>query len=208
MTKAYVANQPRLQVCLLAAGFSRRFGKAKLLQTMPDGRSLIEHSLDPYLALKLPVCVFLRADDYELQKCLSALDVSVDLQCCLLDDVSDGLSVSVKAAASYVEASQYQFGIFALADMPYLKATALSEFLGAVDWQAEAIAAPFHQALKRLGNPVSFHRRFLSKFKTLSGDQGAKPVIKKHLQSVQKIDSTDVGFYQDVDKSDDLLDRK
>ncbi len=192
-----------VQACFLAAGFSQRFGSPKLLQVMPDGRCLIEHSLEPYFELEIPVCVFLRADDIELQQCLSALGI----QCCLLENVSEGLSVSVKAAAAYIESSQSQFGIFALADMPFLNAQSLSKFLAEVDWQAEGIAAPFHPRCNRLGNPVLFHRGFLSEFKQLNGDQGAKPVIKQNLESLQRINCIDVGFYQDVDRTEDLLNR-
>ncbi|WP_299775357.1 nucleotidyltransferase family protein [uncultured Pseudoteredinibacter sp.] len=190
----------RLQVCFLAAGFSRRFGSSKLLAPMPDGRKLIEHSLQPYLELGLSPTVFLRADDQAL---ITKLE-QYSLPTILLEDVSEGLSVSVRAAAGYAQSKEHPFTLFALADMPYLRARALEIFLSAIDWQENSIFAPFSQELGRLGNPAIFHRNFLTEFNNLHGDQGARPILSANPNDMRKIDCPDTGFYKDVDTREDL----
>lgn len=190
----------RLQVCFLAAGFSRRFGRAKLLAPMPDGRKLIEHSLQAYLELGLSPTVFLRADDQAL---IIQLE-QYSLPTILLEDVSEGLSVSVRAAAENVQSKEHPFTLFALADMPYLRASALESFLGAIDWQENSIFAPFSEEQGRLGNPAIFHRNYLAEFSNLHGDQGARPILNAHSDNLRKIDCLDIGFYKDVDTKEDL----
>ncbi|GAA6150958.1 nucleotidyltransferase family protein [Pseudoteredinibacter isoporae] len=191
----------QLQVCVLAAGFSRRFGRAKLLEKMADGRRLIDHSLQAYLELNLPLVVFLREDDHDLRSHLSAQNIAFNL----LGDVREGLSVTVRAAASFCLSGQHPFTLFALADMPSLDAEALKAFLKKIIWRDDVIAAPYSEKEGRLGNPVVFARRFLPEFQKLKGDQGARPVIQSQLDMLQAIDSPHPGFYQDVDKPEDLI---
>lgn len=200
MAEYSLGTQASLQACLLAAGFSKRFGSAKLLALMPDGRRLIDHSLAVYLRLNIPLTVFLRQDDHALQKHLDQYPVEQQR----LSNVEEGLSVSVRAAASYVQSGKFTHGLFALADMPFLSAHNLNQFLKKITWQAPAIAAPFSQKHNRLGNPVVFHRDFLSDFDSLKGDQGAKPILHKHSGLLNRVLSEDEGFYRDIDTRADL----
>ncbi|MBB6520649.1 nucleotidyltransferase family protein [Pseudoteredinibacter isoporae] len=190
-----------LQVCVLAAGFSKRFGRGKLLETMSDGRYLIDHSLEPYLELELPLVVFLREDDGELRMHLDVRNISN----VTLRDVSEGMSVTVRAAAAYAQTQNLSFTVFALADMPYLDVTVLTEFLKSIHWQDKLIAAPYSDKEARLGNPVLFSRSFLPEFELLSGDQGARPVINNNRESLQRIACQHPGFYRDVDRPSDLM---
>lgn len=193
-------DHKKVQVCVLAAGFSKRFGRAKLLEIMPDGRRLIDHSLQPYLALNLPLTVFLRREDHDLRAHLKAQHIEHNL----LDDVSEGMSVTVRRAAEFCQAGDCPFSLLALADMPLLTLESLREFLGGIDWRDDLIAAPYSNEEKRLGNPVVFSRSFLPRFKYLKGDQGARPIINDNIEKLQKISCPHPGFYRDVDRPEDL----
>ena len=57
---------------ILAAGFGRRFGEAKMLHIMPNGQSMIEQSIEQYAPVFSDIYVVVREQDEDIKACIQA----------------------------------------------------------------------------------------------------------------------------------------
>lgn len=222
-------SAPLLFAAILAAGQSSRFKNdamsSKLCHPMPDGRSLIEHSLDAYRALNLRPHVLLRADDNALVRILD----SIGAEYSFVDYAERGMSESIKEAARLAEESNAEALMIGLADMPFLDEGALGELITSSDSafaSAKAESAPNYivapcktdtsaeniehqnsvqQNDVQLGHPVIFSAEYFSPLKALQGDVGAKSIIKNNTEHLCYVPVTDQGCYRDVDYLADLF---
>jgi molybdenum cofactor cytidylyltransferase len=83
--------------------------------------------------------------------------------------------------------------------MPFIKASTLTALAGAVRHGA-GIAVPTHQS--RRGNPVGFGRCHLPALLQLTGDQGARQLVRN--SPVQEVPVDDPGILLDLDFREDL----
>ncbi len=107
---------------VLAAGSSRRFGGDKRQARLPNGKLVIEQTLEKVTAVFPDVMVVLRHDDDELQTTLSRLNP--DVQYFQAPDSALGMGHSLANAAAEIEGWDGAF-IF-LADMPFVAVETLA----------------------------------------------------------------------------------
>lgn len=91
--------------------------------------------------------------------------------------------------------------LVALGDMPYIKA----ETAAAIAAQLRAgaiIAAPYFKG--RRGHPVGFGRALAPQLGALTGDAGARELIKMHRDLLVKVPCGDAGVLTDIDTLEDL----
>jgi len=65
-----------------------------------------------------------------------------------------------------------------------------------------ALVAPLHLGVR--GHPVGFSRRYFGELAALTGDEGAKDVVRNHSQELRFIETDDPGVARDVDTPADL----
>jgi molybdenum cofactor cytidylyltransferase len=90
--------------------------------------------------------------------------------------------------------------LIALADMPYVLPATITALIREVEAGAD-IAVPTYQG--RRGNPVAFSRAHLPNLQKLSGDQGARGLLRAH--TVVEVAVDDAGILKDIDTADDLV---
>lgn len=185
------------QAILLAAGKGARFDplglRNKLLQPLPDGCAVAVAAAASLLAVTPRVLAVVRPDADQLRAELEA--IGCDVVCCMHAD--DGMGATLAHA---VRLSRHAAGwIVALADMPYLKPATIAALLDALRNGAD-IAAPSHGA--RRGNPVAFSCLHLDELLQLSGDIGARRLLKHY--PVQSVEVDDPGIHLDIDSPQDL----
>jgi molybdenum cofactor cytidylyltransferase len=181
---------------LLAAGAATRFGSNKLLHPLPDGTPI---ALASALALRtaLPrMLVVVRPDASALTQLLAQHDFHVVVAA----HAADGMGVSLgQGIAACADAQGW---LVALADMPFIRPATMTAIADALRGGAD-IAAPVYQGQR--GHPVGFAARFGPQLMTLSGDEGARTIVRDHAKIVQQIECDDAGVLADIDRPADLV---
>jgi len=197
---------------VLAAGLGSRFGGDKLLHPVhiPSANEPVAMGLQSALNLQPYVdeviCV-VRPDDREL----SALFLQQGFKVCPCENYLDGLSESLVAGIRASSAADMWW--LALGDMPFITAPSYLVIQQEIAHQlqqpeqirqvVQACSQDSTGAIKS-GHPVIFPQRLKDALLALSGDEGARSLVKKEARQVQRILLRDAGIHWDVDNLTDL----
>jgi molybdenum cofactor cytidylyltransferase len=96
---------------------------------------------------------------------------------------------------------QWQGVLVGLADMPYIRASSYTAVAG--DLTREGICVPRYEGKR--GHPVGFGRRYFPDLAGLSGDQGARELLRQYADSINYLDLDDPGILRDIDRKEDLV---
>ena len=180
--------------CLvLAAGSARRYGSAKLLHRLDDGRSILQHTLGTYTELFDQVTVICNDN-------LRLIDQAIAAQALVkVNPLSHvGMSESIKLGISSI--APKIACLIVLADMPYVTSDSISRICQLV--RANNMVQALVDA--QPGNPVAIGADFLPELMQLQGDVGAKAILQKYPLQVVNIELSDNGLVHDIDTLDDL----
>lgn len=191
-------------ILVLAAGQSSRFGSDKLLAKMSDGKHVITHALAPLQKIaskhRLPLMVITRPDNHRLIDFFETHHI--DYIACI--DAHLGMGNSI---ADGVKSNQDWHGwIIALADMPNLTVEILDTLLIEINNNPnEIVRLNFNDKGKNTpSHPVYFPPKYGFQLSQLTGDNGARKLIKK-----QRLINISQNFYlMDVDTQAALVEIK
>jgi molybdenum cofactor cytidylyltransferase len=192
----------RLDAIVLAAGFGSRFGGRKLTLPWRGGR-LIDGALGAALAAPVREVVVVTGADAEVAEAVAAYRVGRDherLRTLYAPDHSLGMASSLTAGVAALSADCDGVFVF-LGDMPLVPPNvplALAEALAA----GAMAAAPSFDG--RRGHPVLFGRALFPALAVLTGDEGAREVLRGLGVGLAIIPSSDPGVLIDVDAPGDL----
>jgi molybdenum cofactor cytidylyltransferase len=188
-----------LRVCgiLLAAGRGTRFGGDKLLAPLPAatlaipaGTPLGEAAAGHLGAALSESIAVVRPEATALRALFAARGLRI-VECANADD---GMGASL---ACGVEATRDADGwVIALADMPWIAPATIRSVALALEQGAD-IVAPVYRG--RRGHPVGFARRHYAALSALTGDSGARELLRAHGDAVTLVDVEDAGILRDVD---------
>ena len=172
---------------VLAAGQSSRMApRHKLLVTDQAGRTMVAQVVDAVLASRArPVLVVTghRAD--EVRAALAGRPVRF----VTAEDHAAGLSASLRAGLAAVPASAAG-ALVVLADMPLVTAATMDRLLDSYDPdEGRTIVVPSHDG--QLGNPVLWDRRYFGPIMALTGDVGARSLLRRHADAVTELAADD-----------------
>lgn len=184
-------RNPDVAGLVLAAGFSRRFGSDKRCARLGSGQTLLAASLVLPCALLEEVWVVLRPEDDS-----AVLGIPAPVRVVRSPDAELGMGHSLANGLQRVGQVTLASTIAVfLGDMPWISADSLGLLL--------ALASPEHIVVptyrEQPGHPVLFGRRFWPALQGLSGDAGARSVIKANPQSMRYVPVEDPGILRDVD---------
>lgn len=187
---------------LLAAGQSQRFGSDKLVHPFvykSQIKPLIMHTLSSWLEVFSELDVVIRDDNSALITLVKNSELAAKVKLILATDASKGMSASL---ISGVAANQQADGwLIGLADMPFINRAVINDSLLALQAGAKITQPQFQQ---RSGHPVGFASDFLPALLSLSGDKGARQILKAAYDQITVINSPDDGIYRDIDVKHDL----
>lgn len=181
----------KINLILLAAGNSRRFGSNKLLYSL-EGKRMFEYVVDELekipsdtFSKKIVVTQYDEVGDYT-----QALGYTVVNN----PDSSSGISSSLRLGLKQYEADAY---MFLVADQPYLKHETvlglLECFLQSDKNMGSVIAG------KKPGNPTIFSNYYRNELLQLTGDQGGRKVMKQYPDDVVYYNVDEEKELQDID---------
>ena len=115
------------------------------------------------------------------------------------DVASQGMGTSISAG---VAATQDALGwVIALGDMPYIRADTIAAVFNALRNDARMVAPLM--AGKR-GHPVGFSALYRGQLMSLTGDSGAREILRADAKLVTEICVADAGIFSDIDTAADL----
>lgn len=180
---------------VLAAGRSQRMGQPKLLLPW-NGVPLVRHVTQIALGSRLDQVIVVTGHRVaHVSAALSDLPLQLVHNEAFLDGQSTSLRAGIAALSVETEAA-----VVLLADQPLLRSTTIDALIDCYRQHQPLIVVPRY-AGKR-GNPVLFARELFPALQMISGDQGARQVIREHQDQVQWLDTTDEGVVLDVDTPD------
>lgn len=174
-----------LSAVVLAAGVSRRFGKADKLQADFEDKSVLRHVLDGLAGLELgEVLVVVRAP-------MEGMNYIVNPR----PEAGMGHSLALGVAAL----KPCDGAFIVLADMPLIVPDLYREMAGALP--GHDIVIPVHDG--QTGHPVLFSSVCFDDLRRLSGDQGGRDLLRSGHYRVRHIEAG--GFIlADIDTPEDL----
>ncbi|MEL6977984.1 MAG: NTP transferase domain-containing protein, partial [Pseudomonadota bacterium] len=175
---------PRIAGVLLAAGGARRMGASghKLLQEI-DGAPQIRRAAEALSQAKLSErLVVLGAESDAMAAALAGLDLRRIENPSWRSGMAGSLRAGVLALSPQTDAV-----IVALADMPLMDAALIDRLAAAFDPdEGREIVRPLG-ADGAPGHPILFGRRFFEALSGLTGDEGARSVIREHPEFLAEI---------------------
>lgn len=161
----------KINLILLAAGNSRRFGSNKLLYQL-NGRPMFEHIIDEInqmepgiLAEKIVVTQYEEVKEYAR---------NAGYQVVINPDSSRGISSSIHLGLEQGRADAY---LFVVADQPYLKKETILGLLECFVRSEKKMASVISNETP--GNPTIFDDHYRLALLQLAGDQGGRAIMKR-----------------------------
>jgi molybdenum cofactor cytidylyltransferase len=179
-----------VDVIILAAGRSSRFGSDKRLLTLQPLLKTITQAFagSEYRLL----CVLQTSDKANLPRLLGDFQQDAHVVPIWNPEPEQGMGGSLALAAQQLQAD---VAMVLLADMPFVKPETLLKVLQKAD--SSHITAPVFQG--RRGHPVCFGRDFFAGLQQLAGDHGARDLIAQHASQLIGVDTDDKGVILDID---------
>jgi molybdenum cofactor cytidylyltransferase len=187
---------------VLAAGSSRRFGDDKRKAKLPNGKMVIQQSVETVLTCFDEVTLVLRYGDNEFAAELSTLLNNPKLNIFQAPDSAMGMGHSLANAIREVNNLE---GVFVfLADMPHLQPATITQLQETftTNQSNNPIVVPTLDG--QFGHPVGFAASYFDELAALTGDKGAKPVMNANAGKVIEVAVDDAGVLKDVDTPEDL----
>lgn len=189
----------KINLILLAAGSSSRFGENKLLHKI-DGKPMYQRVTEVLNAL--PEGMFSK-------KIMVAQHEPILMDSTLYDhytvvknsDSSRGISSSIHVGMAYSE-EDVDAWCFMVCDQPYLTKETILELVRNWIKSGQPLACVSNQNV--LGNPTIFSNIFLDELLELHGDKGGKAILEKHRQEVYCYHVENKKELADVDHPFDL----
>ena len=180
---------------ILAAGQSSRMGHDNKLMMPFRGKLMLSHVLDAAQSSNLfHVGVVV---GYQ-SKTINKLILNQNFQYIKNKNWESGMASSIVAGIDHL--SQFNGYLILLGDMPLITPDLINKI---IDYGADdKIVVPIKNG--KQGNPVFFGSDFREELMALSGDVGAKKVIKENQSSVVEIEIQSNAIFKDFDTRDSL----
>lgn len=179
---------------VLAAGFARRMGRAKLLLSL-RGTPIIRLSVQAVAPHVEDLVVVTGQAEAAVREALSGLTVRFAKNPRPHDGQGSSIAVGIRALKPWTRAV-----LVALGDQPRLPPEVVPALLAAWSQRGKAIVAPVYRGTQ--GTPVLFAAEVFGELAGLTGDAGARAVVAARSERVEAV-AFDVAMPADVDTPED-----
>lgn len=186
---------------ILAAGSSTRLGRPKqLLPLGPGDRPLLAHTLDNAARSALDGIVVV------LGHAAAAIRERIDFaafpgtRVVVNERYHEGQSTSLHAGLAALPPDTAA-ALFLLADQPLVTPAVIDALIAAYRAQRAPIVMPAYDG--RRGNPVLFDRALFPELLAITGDQGARGVLRAHQDAALEVPVSGTHYTDDIDTEED-----
>ena len=179
---------------MLAAGLARRMGRQKLLLQL-QGKPVVRVSVEHLVSHVEDVVVVTGPEDTAIRQALEGLPVRFAVNPRPQDGQGTSIAAGVAALKPWTTAA-----LIALGDQPRMPAAVVPALLDAFRRSGQAIVAPVYQGVH--GTPVLFSSEVFGELRALTGDAGARAVVKVNPERVEAV-AFDIAMPPDVDTPED-----
>lgn len=195
--------QQALEAIVLAGGAGARFGGGKL--TAPwRGGVLIDGALAAAFAAPVRTVTVVTGADDAVEAAVRGFAARVRqterLRMIHCPEHAEGMGATLRTGVAALPADAAGVFVF-LGDMPLIPAAILPPLAAAIAAGAPAAAPSFHG---QRGHPVLFAKAQLPKLAALTGDEGARSVLRELGDALVLVPTEDPGVLADVDRPGDL----
>ena len=185
-------------IIILAAGNSSRLGRPK--QLLPyQGKTLLSHVVAEALTASLqPVVVVTGAYHVEIEDTLRVLRVDFAYNPDWETGMASGIVAGLRKALS--TEPHLPRVIVAVCDQPHISAELFRALVEKYSVSGKGLIACRYS--ETLGTPVLFEQRYFTELSVLSGEAGAKQLLKRHPDDVATVPFP-MG-HVDIDTEEDL----
>lgn len=182
---------------VLAAGRASRFGNDKRRACLPGRGTLLAATLATLRPHFADIWVVLGIEDDPI-----SLGIAKDIGVIVAESAEQGMGESLAAGirALSIE-SQAPAVAVVLGDMPWLSKDTFALLYSRAS--ERVIVRPCYRG--RGGHPVLFGRCFWDSLEQLTGDEGARSVVRRYQDACIEIEVQDPGVVRDVDRPVDLV---
>jgi len=181
-----------ISAIILAAGYSRRMGKNKLLLKV-RAISLIQHTIDI-----IKKCDFIEVIIVAREEKIIEIGYKNGLKVIVNENAVKGISESVKLGVKHSTSTDGY--MFFTGDQPFLDIDTINELIHKFRENTNYIIVPRCEGM--LGNPVIFPCFFKDDLLKLQGDVGGKIIINKNLDKVKFVEIYDSTRLFDIDTNE------
>ena len=192
----------KIGALVLAAGFSKRFGRDKRIETLHENEPMVIKTIENLVRHFEEIIVVLRSNDQTIADLILNKFGAAKIILHHAKDSIEGMGHSLASAITTVNQRKWDSAFIFLGDMPYLESETISRLKNEATFYPSQIIVPkFGNAT---GHPVCFPNRFYRELGFLSGDTGAKRIVRSNLECVRFIQTSDRGVTLDIDTLSDI----
>ena len=171
-----------LSIVILAAGSSSRLGRPKQLLEL-GGEPLLRHTVRNAVASRASEVILVLGSEAEaIGRAVGGLGQRTVVNPDFTEGQSTSMLVGVRAINPATEAV-----ILMLGDQPTVETTLLDRLIKRFERSRPAIVQPVYEG--RPGNPVLFRRDLFSELLRVTGDQGAREIIRSGRHAIDRFDA-------------------
>lgn len=169
-------------IILLAAGSSTRMGSPKQL-LLYQGKTLLDRTIDTALEVfdKEQIVLVLGANHNEIASTISNQNIPISIN----EDWQSGMASSIKSGLKTLieHFPDLERCFISVCDQPHLTSNVFLEMLQLNETSEKEIVAS--EYADTLGVPALFSKKYFDKLMNLTGEQGAKKIIRQNMDDVE-----------------------
>lgn len=166
-----MANRPSVSGVVLAAGRSSRMGRPKQLLPL-GGEPILRHVVRSACASRLSEAIVVLGHEAER---IAAAVGDLGQRTVLNPDYASGQSSSLRTGLAALSSGS-EAVLFLLGDQPGVTTEVIDRLITAYQRTGAAIVVPEYGGV--LGNPILFDRELFGDLRTVTGDTGAREVVR------------------------------
>ena len=184
---------------LLAAGQSKRlFNQNKLIKNY-KGKPLINHAVQSIIKSKIEKLIIVLGFEYLKNK--KKINKNKKIKFVINHNYTRGIASSIKCGLKKISNKNDGF-IIVQADMPKISKNILNKFYKEIKTNKKEIFVPIKN--NKIGNPIGFKLSMINQLKKISGNRGAKFIIKRNKSKIKYIRTKSLGIFKDIDLNKDF----
>ena len=179
---------------LLAAGQSKRLVNQNKLIKNYKRKPLINHVVQSIIKSKIEKLIIVLG--FEYLKVKKKVNKNKKIQFVINHNYKKGISSSIKCGLKKISNKNYGF-IIVQADMPKISKNIFNKLHTEIKTNKKEIFVPIKN--NKIGNPIGFKISMINKLKKISGNKGAKFIIKRNKSKIKYVRTKSLGIFKDID---------